>query len=294
MTNEQLKSLLAVVENGSFRSAAKAIHKTQSTVSASVKSLEDELGIELLDRKDYRPNLTPAGKAFVEKAKRVVGDFDRLMHFGKQLADGDDPSLAIVISGMCALPPILGLLRKNIQAFPITNFTLTTEHMSGVLEALNQKRAEIAIGPDKDFDWRHQYAQIGSIQIMNVASPILVSSVKQPISQNAIRDKVHILVDDTGKEHPKRHLNTIPGEKVWKVNDYSNKKALILAGLGWGRLPLHMVEKELDTGQLQQIRIEGIENTQAAPIFISRLRERSPGRVAQSVWEQFEKFGGMS
>jgi DNA-binding transcriptional LysR family regulator len=287
MTHEQLKAFIAVVANGSFRSAAKAIHKTQSTVSDSIKKLEDELGIQLLDRGKYRPVLTDQGKAFFEQARRVVSQFDRLDAYGKYLAAGDDPSLTIVLSGICALPPILETLRDNIRAFPQTKFAITTEHMSGVLEKLNGQGANLAIGPSIGIDHRHEYAQIGTVTIMTVAAAGFAPSNAPPQSQASMRKHAHILVSDSGIKDPKAHVNVIPGGTCWYVNDYACKKALIMAGLGWGRLPIHMIKQELTSGLLQPIQIEGIHNQQKVPIFIIRSLEQTPGPVAEHLWEQF-------
>lgn len=287
MTNEQLRALISVIEHGSFRSAAKAIHKTQSTLSASVKTLEEELGLQLLNRSGYRPELTPQGKAFIVQATRVVHQFERLRVLGTQLAAGDDPSLAIVLSSICTLPPVLETLKKNILAFPQTNFSITTEHMSGVLEKLNEKSVELAIGPGGGIDHRHEYAQIGEVTMMTIATPDFLPMTDSPIKQVDMRAHVHILVADSGSKNPTPHVNVIPGGKCWMVHDYACKKALILARLGWGRLPYHMIQHELDTGRLNPIQIEGIHNQQKVPIFIIRALERPPGPVAQHLWEQF-------
>ena len=63
MKLDQLRAFIAVVESGSFRAAAEAIHKTQPSVSAAVKALEEQYGIVLLDRDSYRPTLTAQGNA---------------------------------------------------------------------------------------------------------------------------------------------------------------------------------------------------------------------------------------
>lgn len=286
MTHDQLEALIAVVEHGSFRSAAKALHKTQSTVSAAVKNLERELGIQLLDRNHYRPSLTPQGNAFVVQAKQVSLQFDRLYTLGKQLAAGDDPSLAIVMSGICTLPLLLETLRHNIKAFPQTRFSVSTEHMSGVIEQLNKGEADIAIGPSMGIDHRHEYSQIGTVTMMSVSAQGYITQRNASITQEYIRNYVHILVPDSGREEPSAHVNVIPGERCWHVNDYASKKEFIRAGLGWGRLPESMIQDELKTGELHPIEIEGIPGQQKLPIFIIRRLGHSTGPVFQHLWDQ--------
>ena len=63
MTNEQLRMFIAVAEQGSFRRAAEVVNKTQSTVSFAVKTLENELQLQLFSRDAYRSELTPQWSA---------------------------------------------------------------------------------------------------------------------------------------------------------------------------------------------------------------------------------------
>jgi DNA-binding transcriptional LysR family regulator len=286
MTHDQIEALIAVVDTGSFRSAAKSLHKTQSTVSAAVKKLEEEIGVTLLDRKRYRPILTPQGRSFVSKAKAVARNFNKLKVLGRQLAAGDEPSISIVLSGICALPPLLNMIKSVIRTYPQTQFSITTAHMSGVMEILNKGEADLAIGPNIGLHQGHEYDQIGSVTITSVAAPGYADGKKSPIGQREMSSNVHILVKDSGVENPVRHVNVIPGGKRWYVSDYGTKKELILAGLGWGRLPQHMITGELARGQLNEIQIEGFQNRQKIPIFIVKSTKHLSGPVCRHLWDQ--------
>ncbi|MEM7778009.1 MAG: LysR family transcriptional regulator [Pseudomonadota bacterium] len=66
------KTFLTVAECGSFIDAARRLHLTQSTVSARIKSLEDELGQELFARSNYGAELTTAGDQFRRHALTLV------------------------------------------------------------------------------------------------------------------------------------------------------------------------------------------------------------------------------
>ncbi|HSK39814.1 MAG TPA: LysR family transcriptional regulator [Arenibaculum sp.] len=69
----------SVVEHGGFRAAAARLRLSQSAVSARVASLEERLGIELLDRRKRRGRLTPAGRSFLEQAVRLTEMRDRIV-----------------------------------------------------------------------------------------------------------------------------------------------------------------------------------------------------------------------
>src|SRR5258707_10836877 len=61
MTYDQLVAFLAVAGEGTFTAASAALHKSQPAVSKLVRNLEDELGVQLFDRQQYRATLTDAG-----------------------------------------------------------------------------------------------------------------------------------------------------------------------------------------------------------------------------------------
>lgn len=72
MDIDQARTFLAITAHGSFLEAARHLHLTQSTVSARIRRLEDELGVRLFVRNRAGASLTPAGRRFLDHAKRLV------------------------------------------------------------------------------------------------------------------------------------------------------------------------------------------------------------------------------
>ena len=68
----QLEAFLAVVREGSFSAAAKALYRTQPAISQTIKKLEDEIGRPLFDRSSRRGVLTDAGRGPADHAERLV------------------------------------------------------------------------------------------------------------------------------------------------------------------------------------------------------------------------------
>lgn len=66
------RTLLAIVETGSFKEAANRLHLTQSAVSARIKALEDAVGKRLLERSKSGVQLTPSGEHFYRHATTLV------------------------------------------------------------------------------------------------------------------------------------------------------------------------------------------------------------------------------
>jgi len=72
MDIEQARTFLSIVSHGSFLEAAQHLHLTQSTVSARIQRLEEELNARLFVRNRSGASLTTSGRRFLEYAKRLV------------------------------------------------------------------------------------------------------------------------------------------------------------------------------------------------------------------------------
>ena len=71
------------------------------------------------------------------------------------------------------------------------------------------------------------------------------------------------------------------GAPVWRVADLGTKKALLLAGLGWGNLPEHMIESELKRKKLVRIRpAEWADEQWLLPLRVVHKRGETPAPAA--------------
>jgi DNA-binding transcriptional LysR family regulator len=76
MELRQLEHFLVVADERHFTRAARRLHLVQSAVSASIRSLERDLGIDLFLRTTQRVELTDAGALLVPQARRILADVD--------------------------------------------------------------------------------------------------------------------------------------------------------------------------------------------------------------------------
>ena len=91
----QIKYFQAVVRRNSFSEAAEECHISQSAISQQIQALEKELGFPLLERKNRRFSLTPAGEHFYKKSLILIADYERLCIEAAKIARADEAVLHI-------------------------------------------------------------------------------------------------------------------------------------------------------------------------------------------------------
>ncbi len=80
MDTELARTFLTVIAAGNFIGAAERLHVTQSTVSARIHALEDQLGCKLFVRNKAGTTLTPAGRQFEKHASTLVRTVEQARH----------------------------------------------------------------------------------------------------------------------------------------------------------------------------------------------------------------------
>ncbi|KZM42053.1 transcriptional regulator [Marinomonas sp. SBI22] len=289
MNNVHLYAFVAVVEQGSFRAAANFLHKTQSTISAAIVSLEQEFEVQLLSRDAYRPELTPEGKVFYQEARITLEKMQGLEALGHQLASGIGPNLALTLSASCVQLQGLVQLQMFVEKHPEMHLSMSTEHLSGVLESLQSGKADIAISPNYGLGQEFEFVEIAKLKLVTVAAPhYLENQTQRIIPQAELKNRPQVLIEDSGSLHPIERLNVIPNGQRWTVNDYMIKQRLIVSGLAWSRLPYHMVEKELKVGSVEMIEVEDFASNVVLPIYLIRLKSNTSA-IANSFWDYMIK-----
>ncbi len=142
-TLKQLRHLVALADNRHFGKAAKACFVTQSTLSASLKGLEDVLQAPLVDRTNRRVAFTPLGKATVERARRLLDKAQALVSAAQEERaplTGTVRLGVIPTIGPFLLPRILPGLR---DAWPKLKLYLREDQTDSLLEQLHAGRLDL-------------------------------------------------------------------------------------------------------------------------------------------------------
>ena len=115
MLLRQMEYFQAVIENENFYDAAEQCHVSQSAVSQQIKKLEDELGVQLLERHNRTFSLTDAGEHFYRKSLIITGDIRQMIVETKRIAANDKVILKLGYYKGYHGNELSEAFRKNIQ-----------------------------------------------------------------------------------------------------------------------------------------------------------------------------------
>ena len=285
MTYEQLKVLQAIVQEGTFRGAATRVHKSQPAVSSLIKNLEDELGLPLFDRAGYRPKLTSEGQGFYEQAVIALREMSRLTALSQRLTGKEEREIRLAVNQVYPLSLLMDTLRKIDTDHPATRLIVTTESVGGGMDKLNAGETDIAITTDSGLESDRMEARpFAVVRVIPVSRPDYGPATRAHNSRDDLRGDVQVIVADTSVSGPKQSLDVMPDARHWTVTDVAAKKDILMAGMGWGGLPEYLVAKELESGQLVRVHVEGFD-IRMAQLYAIRRSDQPIGVVAGILWQ---------
>lgn len=141
---DQLRTLLTVVEFGSFSAAARQLNLSQPAVSLQVRELEGRLGLGLVERLGKKAYATAAGRDLLEHARRLVCEEETTLATMRRHREGLIGRVRMGTNGhylIHCLPPVLRRLRAE---FPMIELIVTTGTARDVTDQM--LRNEIDIG----------------------------------------------------------------------------------------------------------------------------------------------------
>jgi DNA-binding transcriptional LysR family regulator len=286
MTYDQLVAFLAVAGEGSFTGASMRLGKSQPAVSKLVRNLEGELGVELFDRSAYRATLTDTGRLFHDRAAAVIEDVEALRTFGVGLAGTLEPVVRLAVEAVTPLAPIMAVLRTLQARYPSVRIELSSERLAGAAEALREQRADVVVATRIGLESLKvdavPFRTVRILPVVRADHPLARHDGRVPAS--ALRAHPQIVLRDTASGQTAPSFNVVEGGLRWNVDDVGAKLEVILAGMGWGGLPEHVVAGARASGDLVVLDVPGFEATMA--LFALRRRDRAHGVVATALWDE--------
>lgn len=144
MRIEQLEYVAAVVRLGSYRRAAEELHISQPALSESIRTLERELGVTVLERGRHGARLSRAGRDLLPHLRTVLDSFDRL----RQAAGEQHHAARVVRVGTvnaATVPVLAGALREFRRTHDVTEVEVIGSRQDEIHQALAERSLDLGL-----------------------------------------------------------------------------------------------------------------------------------------------------
>ena len=145
MTIIQLEYLLAVANCGSFSQAAEHCFVTQPSLSMQVKSLEEELGVVLLDRSKKPVVPTEAGEVVLEQVRETLRSFNYIREAVHELKGETAGKLRLGVIPTIAPYLMHRFMPAFVKAYPKVELEISEMKTADIIEALKKDRLDAAL-----------------------------------------------------------------------------------------------------------------------------------------------------
>jgi DNA-binding transcriptional LysR family regulator len=279
---DALHVFVVVVDGGGFSAAAQILFKSQPAITVSIKKLEEQLSIVLFDRSRYRPVLTPEGEKLYQRAKSLIGHWRNINQFAAQLQAEIESDITIAIDVFFPLSSLKSLLRHWIQSFPNTQFHFLSESLGGACERLLRNQADLIISENLISQKAVEVIPLGTEYLVAVAAPEFIHCYKKQLEDlDTLSECMQVILRDSSQSD--FSFGVVEHGRHWTVRDVMSKKDIILAGLGWGRLPLHLITQELADGRLHYLQGNHFDKRVITMAAI-RLQKPARGPIEECLW----------
>jgi len=291
-TLDQLRIFLAVVEEGSFNAASRRMGRAISAISYGVANLEAQLGVILFDRQgSRRPVLTEAGMALVSHARTVADDVSTLLAKVKSLKQGLESELSLAVDVMVPGKELAQLLRDFQWTYPTVPLRLHVEGLGAVAALLLEEKASLAIaGPDIIDHPLLEGEHAGAVQLVPVAAPSHPLATSAEIKGSELRKQLQLVLTDRSDLTQGKDF-AVFSPHSWRLADLGSKHELLKEGIGWGYMPLHLVERDIETKRLVRLPLPQRSSSTYALSALWR-KDTPPGPAAAWILDQAKsRFG---
>nr|WP_315402195.1 LysR family transcriptional regulator [uncultured Duganella sp.] len=257
MSMDQLRTFIAAADEGSFSAAGRKLRRAQSVVSTTLANLELQVGFALFERTGRYPQLTEAGRALLEQARLAAGSMDAFKAKARTLAEGLEPELAVAVDVMFPIVALTAAVQAFHQEFPGTPLRLYVEALGAVLQPLLARDCRVAIIgslPEVPAGCASEFLlSVGAAAVVAPGHPL--AAMAGPVLRSVAADYVQLVLADRSTLTAGRNFGVMSA-KTWRLGDMGAKHAFLRAGLGWGYMPLPMVEEDLRNGRLVTLDLE--------------------------------------
>ncbi|GGO89506.1 LysR family transcriptional regulator [Marinobacterium nitratireducens] len=254
-----LRTLVFIVQARSISRAAERLCLQQPTVSAALKRLEDAVGRRLIDRRPGHFELTPAGQKLYDEAMQVYRQVSRLTDLIHDAESDISGHVRILSISQIACDDFDSLLQRFFSQHPRVSLSIEVATTAEVVRAVENSTVTLGLC---DTDVKAPLAQrrIGREQYAIYCSRSHRLYGREGLQLEDLRGEAYVGFtsdvlggDYMGPVTAMRALASIGQQVRGASSNVEEVCRMVVAGIGIGALPVHLVHDQLAQGLLWQL-----------------------------------------
>jgi DNA-binding transcriptional LysR family regulator len=283
-SSDTIALFLAVIDNGSFSAAARALNRVPSAVSMAIANLEAELGYLLFRREARQARPTPAALALVPHARVISEQLEQLAAHATELSEGLETRLAIGISADIDNARLMHAISAVSARHPLLAIEISTAPQDDIVERLEAGRIDLCIAyGGLETSLKEDFHFIGTETLVAVVSAHHGSELLD-VETLKLDDLFHhrqILIAST--THPITDFRQLIAGSYWRTDSLAAAVNMVKAGLGWGNLPLSVATPLSREGSVRILPFSNVANGLKLPLHLRWLRQNPLGKAGQEL-----------
>ncbi|MBK1635375.1 LysR family transcriptional regulator [Rhodovulum adriaticum] len=251
-----LRTFVVLAEAGSVTGAAEKLRLKQPTVSAALKRLEDRLDKRLIERRPGHFRLTEAGELLYREAVEIQGSILRLSTLMREVTDEVQGHVKIAVASHVVCPLFDATLAEFHANHPKATLSIDVMTSRDALAAVTAKAATLAICLVRQRNPRLEYLRLYREFFGFYCGPPHRLFGRRDITQKDLAglptvsfetDRLHDVLRPVTLMRAEAEL----GERIVGQSSHLEEvRRMIIAGLGVGPLPVHVVRRDVEDGLL--------------------------------------------
>ena len=272
---DQLRTLAAVVDLGSFEAAAGHLHVTQSAVSQRIRALEDSAG-RILVRRDRPVTATESGETVLRTARQMLHLEESLSQEFRGAQTAAEPVVLAVACNSDSLATWFLDAATDVRSAGRVTFDIRREDESLSTELLRRGEVMAAVTSQARPVQGCRSVPLGSMRYLACASPGFVARHLRE-GPTAALGRAPIVDFDRSDGHQNHHYRRgarrePTGPRHFVPSSHDHVRA-IAAGLGWGLVPEQLATPWLVSGELSEV---SPDRPLDVPLFWQHWKLQSP------------------
>ena len=272
---DQWSALVAVVEAGGYAQASDRLHRTQSTITYTIKKLEDLLGVKVFELQGRKAVLTATGQVLYRRGKALLEEAGRVERAAAELARGWEPEIRLAVDIIFPTWLLLECFAAFSAERPDTRIELVESVLGGTEEALTEGRVDLAIGGNVPGGFLGD--PLMQVRFVCAAAPSHpLHQLGRTLTLDDLRQHRHLVVRDSGalRSRSGGWLN----ERRWTVTHKATSIRAACMGLGFAWYPEENIRDELASGALAPLPLaEGRERYVTLYLVYADVESAGPG-----------------